>query len=66
MANSSEINKGAWVSGAMMDPRLIQKIDADIVFEDETHAITAYRSNQLGEPLEAEYFPRKIWADREA
>ncbi len=55
-----------WVSRAIMDSSLIIKLDADIVFEDEPRAIKAGRAIQAGEPLDQDWFPKRIWADADA
>lgn len=55
-----------WVSGAIMDPSLILKLDADIVIKDESRAIKAYWAIQAGEPLDEGWFPKEVWADDEA
>lgn len=50
-----------WVSGAMMDDRLLRlPLATDLVEQDGARAIEALNRNDAGEPLPPDWFPRLI------
>ncbi|MBI1385618.1 MAG: hypothetical protein GC150_11975 [Rhizobiales bacterium] len=55
-----------FVSTAPSDSTLIKHLEADIVEREPEKAIAAVRRSQVGEPLDDDMFPMKIWGDKHA
>ena len=51
------MNELVWVSGAMMNERLILRVTADIVVNDRSRAVEGIRRMNAGEHLSEDWFP---------
>ena len=58
------MNELVWVSGAMMNERLVLRITADIIVNDKSRAVEGLRRMNAGERLSEDWFPRQIWVDK--
>jgi hypothetical protein len=60
------MSEHVWISHAMSDPTLIQRVDTDISESNLEVAVEGQKLNQAGKPVPADLCPKRIWGDGSA